>query len=114
MGPDFVCAANIRIRVVRAVLALSVNFLLVTKVYSAIVTLCVAARAVVAACSQIHHTRAAFLCRWIVAQFAANSVDASLVAEEEARVIGMKSTTLGVGSSHTSDYMAVTAFEVKV
>lgn len=114
VSSNFIFAANIRLRVVRSVLTLAVNFLLVTEVDPAIVTLGVAAGAMVAACSRIHHTSAAFLGRRIVGQFAAEWVDASLVTEEEARIVRVETTTLGVASTDTSDNVSFTAFKVKV
>lgn len=114
MGSDFIFATNVGMRVIRFTLTLSIHFLLVAEVDSAIVTLGVATGAVVAACSRVHHTSAALLCPWIVGQLVAKRVDKSLIAEEETGIVGVDSATLSVVTTDTSHNMAFTAFEVKV
>lgn len=84
------------------------------EVDSAVVTLGVTARAVATACSWVYYTSTTSLGRRIVGQLSAKRVDASLVTEEEARVVRVKTTAFGVASTDTSDNMAFTAFEVKV
>lgn len=55
-----------------------------------------------------------FLGNWIVGQFAAEWVDKSSVAEEEAGVVGMNPTALRVIAANSSDNVSLTAFKVKV
>ena len=84
MRSDVVFATNKRTGIVRPVLALWVHLPPVAKIASAVITLGVTTRAVLAACSSVHHAIATFLGGWVVGQFLAAGVDASLVAEEEA------------------------------
>lgn len=68
----------------------------------------------VAASSWIHCTGTALLGGWVVRQLTTEWVDSSLVAEEEAGVVRVKTTALGMASAYTSDNMSFTAFEVEV
>ena len=68
----------------------------------------------VAASSWIDYTGTALLGGWVVRQLSTEWVDSSLVAEEEAGVVSVKATTLGMASAYTSDNMTFTAFEVEV
>lgn len=68
---DLVFATNKGTRVVRAVVALSVHFLVMAKVFSVIVTLGVTACAVVTTKSQVYHSRAALMSCGIVGFFSA-------------------------------------------
>ena len=68
---DLVFATNKGTRVVRAVVAFSVHFLVMAKVFSVIVTLGVTACAVVTPKSQVYHSRAALMRCGIVGFFSA-------------------------------------------
>lgn len=114
VGSDLIFAANEGVRVVRFALTPSIHFLRVAKVDSAIVTLGVATGTVIAAYSRVHYTSTALLGRWVVGQLAAERVDFSLIAEEEAGIVGVSSTALRVTTTYTSHNVAFTAFEKEV
>lgn len=114
VGSDLIFAANEGVRVVRSALTPSIHFLLVTKVNAAIVTLGVATGAVAAAYSRVDYTSAALLGRWVVGQLAAERVDMSLIAEEEAGIVGVCAAALSMATTDTSHNVAFTAFEEEV
>ena len=114
MRSDFIFAANEGVRVVRFALTPTIDFLLVAKADSAIVTLGVATGAVVAAYSRVHYTRTTLLGRWVIGQLAAEGVDFPLIAEEEAGIVRVGSAALGVATTDTSHNVAFTAFEKEV
>ena len=114
MGSDLIFAANEGVRVVRSALTPSIDFLLVAKVDSTIVTLGVATGAVDAAYSWVHYTSAALLGSRVVSQLAAERVDLSLIAEEEAGIVGVGATALSMAATDTSYNVAFTAFEEEV
>ena len=51
---------------------------------------------------------------WVVFYFPAQSIDASVVTEEEPRVVCVEATALRMTTAHTSHNMTFTAFEVKI
>ena len=114
MGSDLIFAANEGVRVVRSALTPSIHFLLEAKVDSAIITLGVATGAVVAAYPRVHHTGAALLGRWVVGQLAAERVDMSLIAEEEAGIVGVSTAAFSMATTDASNNVAFTAFEEEV
>lgn len=114
MWSDLVLATNKGAGVVRAVLALSIHLLVMAKVSPAVVTLGVAARAVMSPSSCVYQSRAALLRYWVVGFFPTKSVDASLVAEEETGVIRVEATALCMASTNSSHNMTFAAFEKEV
>jgi len=114
VGSDLIFAASEGARIVRSALTPFIHFLLVAKVDSAIITLGVAAGAVVAACSRVHYTGTALLSRWVVGQLAAERVDMSLITEEEAGIVGVSAAALSMDTTDTSYNVAFTAFEEEV
>ena len=114
MGSDLIFAANKGARVVRSALTPFIHFFLVAKVDSAIITLGVATRAVVAACSKVHYTGTALLGRWVIGQLAAERVDMSLITEEEAGIVGVSAAALSMDTTDAPHNVAFTAFEEEV
>ena len=95
-------------------MALWVHFPFETKVSLAVVTLGVTTCAILTAYTRVYHSMTTFLGNWIVGQFAAEWVDKSSVAEEEAGVVGKNPTALCVIAANSSDNVSLTAFKVKV